>query len=115
MLKWNDLEIKSPLQIVTVVIKGLHAKVNISISYMWPIFMHISLSAICRATVLSVLFDARHTASILHRAPPGLQVVQNFLTQKIVADPKMRSHQNSFGIWCAILGKKTCLFSLNMF
>ena len=31
--------------------------------------------------------------------PPLLQVDQNFLTQKIFADPKMRCHQNSFGIW----------------
>ena len=32
------------------------------------------------------------SARILHRAPPPprLQVDQNFLTQKIVADPKMR-------------------------
>ena len=45
--------------------------------------------------------------------PPRLQVDQNFLTQKIVADPKMRCHQKSFGIWRvteAILGKKTCFF-----
>ena len=52
------------------------------------------------------------SARILHRAPPPrLQVVQNFLTQKIVADPKKRCHQNSFGIWRvteAILGQKTC-------
>ena len=45
--------------------------------------------------------------------PPRLQVDQNFLTQKIVADPKMRCHQKSFGIWRvteAILGQKTCFF-----
>ena len=50
------------------------------------------------------------SARILHRAPPPrLQVDQNFLTQKIVADPKMRCHQKSFGIWRvteAILGQK---------
>ena len=56
------------------------------------------------------------SARILHRAPPPprLQVDQNFLTQKIVADPKMRCHQKSFGIWRvteAILGQKTCFFS----
>ena len=57
-------------------------------------------------------------ARILHRAPPRLQVDQNFLTQKIVADPKMRCHQKSFGIWRvteAILGQKTCFFSKNIF
>ena len=46
--------------------------------------------------------------------PPRLQVDQNFLTQKIVADLKMRCHQKSFGIWRvieAILGQKTCFFS----
>ena len=51
------------------------------------------------------------SARILHRAPPRLQVDQYFLTQKIVADPKMRCHQKSFGIWRvteAILGQKTC-------
>ena len=34
------------------------------------------------------------SARILHRAPPPprLQVDQNFLTQKIVADPKMQCH-----------------------
>ena len=40
-----------------------------------------------------------------------LPVDQNFLTQNIVADPKMQCHQNSLGIWRvteAILGKKTC-------
>ena len=45
--------------------------------------------------------------------PPRLQVDQNFLTQKIVADPKMRCHQKSFGIWRvteAILGKKRVFF-----
>ena len=50
--------------------------------------------------------------------PPRLQVDQNFLTQKIVADPKMRCHQKSFGIWRvteAILGKKTCFFPKNIF
>ena len=50
--------------------------------------------------------------------PPRLQVDQNFLTQKIVADPKMRCHQKSFGIWRvteAILGQKTCFFSKNIF
>ena len=55
------------------------------------------------------------SARTLHRAPPPrLQVDQNFLTQKIVADPKMRCHQISFGIWRvteAILGQKTCFFS----
>ena len=59
------------------------------------------------------------SARILHRAPPPrLQVDQNFLTQKIVADPKMRCHQKSFGIWRvteAILGQKTCFFSKNIF
>ena len=54
------------------------------------------------------------SARILHRAPPPLlQLDQNFLTQKIVADPKMRCHQKSFEIWRvtdAILGKKTCFF-----
>ena len=54
------------------------------------------------------------SARILHRAPPPrLQVDQNFLTQKIATDLKMRCHQNSFGIWrvtVAILGKKTCFF-----
>ena len=52
------------------------------------------------------------SARILHRTPPPrLQVDQNILTQKIVADPKMRWHQKSFGIWSvteAILGQKTC-------
>ena len=50
--------------------------------------------------------------------PPRLQVDQNFQTQKIVADPKMRCHQKSFGIWRvteAILGQKTCFFSKNIF
>ena len=51
--------------------------------------------------------------------PPRLQVDQNFLTQKIVADPKMRCHQKSFGIWRvteAILGQKMCFFfSKNIF
>ena len=49
----------------------------------------------------------------VHPPPPRLQVDQNFLTQKIVADPKMRCHQKSFGIWRvteAILGQKTCFF-----
>ena len=59
------------------------------------------------------------SARILHRAPPPrLQVDQNFLTQKIVADPKMRCHQKSFGIWRvteAILGQKTCFFLKNIF
>ena len=59
------------------------------------------------------------SARILHRAPPPrLQVDQNFLTQKIVADPKMRGHQKFFGIWRvteAILGQKTCFFSKNIF
>ena len=59
------------------------------------------------------------SARILHRAPPPrLQVDKNFLTQKIVADPKMRCHQKSFGIWRvteAILGQKTCFFSKNIF
>ena len=43
------------------------------------------------------------SARILHRAPPPLrlQVDQNFLTQKIVANSKMRCHQNFFGIWRA--------------
>ena len=54
------------------------------------------------------------SARILHRAPPPrLQVDQNFLTQKIVADPKMRCLQKSFGIWRvteAILGQKTWFF-----
>ena len=63
------------------------------------------------------LRDLRHnslSARILHRAPPPrLQVDQHFLTQKIVADSKMRCHQKSFGIWRvteAILGQKTCFF-----
>ena len=50
--------------------------------------------------------------------PPRLQVDQNFLTQKIVADPKMQCHQKSFGIWRvteAILDKKTCFFPKNIF
>ena len=59
------------------------------------------------------------SARILHRAPPPrLQVDQNFLIQKIVADPKMRCHQKSFGIWRvteAILGQKTCFFPKNIF
>ena len=60
------------------------------------------------------------SARILHRAPPPprLQVDRNFLTQKIVADPKTRCHQKSFGIWRvteAILGQKTCFFSKNIF
>ena len=58
------------------------------------------------------------SARILHRAPPRLQVDQNFLTQKIVADQKMQCHQNSFGIWGvteAILGQKTCFFFKNIF
>ena len=39
------------------------------------------------------------SARILHRAPPPrLQVDQNFQTQKIVSDPKIRCHQKSFGI-----------------
>ena len=55
------------------------------------------------------------SARILHRAPPppAPQVDQNFLTQKIVADPKMQCHQKSFGIWRvteAILGKKNVFF-----
>ena len=61
------------------------------------------------------LCASRLSARILHRAPPPprLQVDQNFLTQKIVADQKMRCHQKSFGIWSvteAILGQKTCFF-----
>ena len=63
--------------------------------------------------------DISLSARILHRAPPPrLQVDQNFLTQKIVADPKMRCHQKSFGIWRvteAILGQKTCFFSKTYF
>ena len=59
------------------------------------------------------------SARILHRAPPPrLEVDQNFLTQKIVADLKMRCHQKSFGIWRvteAILGQKTCFFPKNIF
>ena len=56
----------------------------------------------------------------MHPPPrPRLQVDQNFLTQKIVADPKMRCHQKSFGIWRvteAILGKKIVgFFSKNLF
>ena len=73
------------------------------------------ISAICQSVHLHISLSAR----ILHRAPPPrLQVDQNFLTQKIVADPKMRCHQKSFGIWRvteAILGKKTCFFSKNIF
>ena len=65
-------------------------------------------------------FEVSLSARILHRAPPPprLQVDQNFLTQKIVADPKMRCHQKSFGIWRvteAILGQKTCFSSKNIF
>ena len=59
------------------------------------------------------------SARILHRAPPRLQVEQNFLTQKIVADPKMRCHQKSFGIWRVghrgHFRSKTCFFSKNIF
>ena len=55
----------------------------------------------------------------VHPPPPTrLQVDQNFLTQKIVADLKMRCHQKSFGIWRvteAILGQKTCFISKNIF
>ena len=66
------------------------------------------------------LIHSSLSARILHRAPPPprLQVDQNFLTQKIVADPKMRCHQKSFGIWRvteAILSQKTCFFSKNIF
>ena len=69
--------------------------------------------------VISLKYPNSLSARILHRAPPTrLQVDQNFLTQKIVADPKMRSHQKSFGIWRvteAILGKKTWVFLKNIF
>ena len=66
--------------------------------------------------LISYLKRVSLSARILHRAPPPprLQVDQNFLTQKIVADPKMRCHQKSFGIWRvteAILGQKTFFFS----
>ena len=46
----------------------------------------------------------------VHPPPlPRLHVDQKNLTQKTVEDPKMRCHQNSFGIWMvteSILGKK---------
>ena len=79
----------------------------------------------CRSNYMPVSKVYKHadtyslSARILHRAPPPrLQVDQNFLTQKIVADPKMRCHQKSFGIWRvteAILGQKACFFSKNIF
>ena len=50
--------------------------------------------------------------------PPRLQVDQNFLTQKIVVDPKMRCHQKSLGIWRvteAILGQKRVFFQKTYF
>ena len=74
--------------------------------------------------ILNVL-DTAHDIIIVYRPgyftvhpPPRLQVDQNFLTQKIVADPKMPCHQKSFGIWRvteAILSQKTCFFSKNIF
>ena len=45
--------------------------------------------------------------------PPPAPSGPKFLTQKIVADPKMRCHQKSFGIWRVtetILGKKNVFF-----
>ena len=78
-------------------------------------------SAVCTIRGCYVCELIQHyslSAMILHRAPPRLQVDQNFLTQKIVADPKMWCHQKSFGIWRvteAILGQKTCFFSNNIF
>ena len=73
-----------------------------------------------RSGALSLCKAGSLSARILHRAPPPprLQVDQIFLTQKIVADLKMRCHQKSFGIWRvteAILGQKTCFFSKNIF
>ena len=72
----------------------------------------------CQPCVASDYYSL--SARILHRAPPPprLQVDQNFLTQKIVADPKMRCHQKSFGIWRvteAILGQKTYFLKKNIF
>ena len=66
---------------------------------------------------MHVTFEILPPALLVYRPgyftvhPPRLQVDQNFLAQKIVADPKMRCHQKSFGIWRvteAILGQKTC-------
>ena len=78
-----------------------------------------------RVNIMEYLLCVRISFAIVYRPgyftvhpPPRLQVDQNFLTQKIVADPKMRCHQKSFGIWRvteAILGKKTCFFSKNIF
>ena len=58
----------------------------------------------------TTLFYNSLSVRILHCAPPPrLQVDPHYLTQKMVADPKMRCNQNSFGIWRVtevILGKK---------
>ena len=72
------------------------------------------------AIIFPILFTAyiSLSARILHRAPPRLQVDQNFLTQKIDADPKMRCHQKSFGIWRvteAILDIKNVFLKKNIF
>ena len=59
--------------------------------------------------IISLSARILHRAQIYSPAPSG----PKFLTQKIVADPKMRCHQKSFGIWKvteAILGKKTWVF-----
>ena len=80
---------------------------------------------VCRRNERDLLCIHRLVYTVVYRPgyftvhpPPRLQVDQNFLTQKIVADPKMRCHQKSFGIWRvteAILGQKTCFFSKNIF
>ena len=83
-------------------------------------FFRCSMNKTCDITNVVLSGNTSLSARILHRAPPPprLQVDQNFLTQKIVADPKMRCHQKSFGIWRvteAIFGQKTCFFSKNIF
>ena len=80
-------------------------------------FSPIVVSLLCIEYLIILLNNTSLSARILHRAPlppsPRLQVDQHFLTQKIVADPKMRCHQKSFGIWRVtetILGQKRGFF-----
>ena len=76
---------------------GLQLAISITVSHTTD--HTISVECLTAHEVLKT-YTCSLSARILHRAPPPrLQVDQNFLTQKIVADPKMRCHQKSFGIW----------------